>query len=99
MVDALSRADIAAAHLPEKEQRLLEYVAKLTRHSYRVTAEDAQSLRDAGWSDAQIAEAVFVSGLFALFNRVADAFGLMDPGFREMAARGEQPPVPAQHSS
>jgi len=33
-------------------------------------------LRDAGWSEDQIAEAVYVIALFAFFNRVADAFGV-----------------------
>ncbi|PYX23747.1 MAG: peroxidase, partial [Acidobacteria bacterium] len=33
-------------------------------------------LRDAGWSEDQIAEAVYVTAMFAFFNRVADAFGV-----------------------
>jgi alkylhydroperoxidase family enzyme len=35
-----------------------------------------QKLRDAGWSEDQIAEAVYVTAMFAFFNRVADAFGV-----------------------
>ena len=35
-----------------------------------------QKLRDAGWSENQIAEAVYITALFAFFNRVADAFGV-----------------------
>ena len=45
-----------------------------------------QRLRDAGWTDPQIAEAVYITALFAFFNRVADAFGLEDPGYRQMAS-------------
>ena len=30
-------------------------------------------------SDEQIAEAVYITALFAFFNRVADAFGLDNP--------------------
>jgi alkylhydroperoxidase family enzyme len=33
-------------------------------------------LRDAGWKEEQIAEAVYIIALFAFFNRVADAFGV-----------------------
>jgi alkylhydroperoxidase family enzyme len=33
-------------------------------------------LRDAGWTEDQIAEAVYVTAMFAFFNRVADAFGV-----------------------
>ena len=29
-----------------------------------------------GWSEDQIAEAVYVIAMFAFFNRVADAFGV-----------------------
>jgi alkylhydroperoxidase family enzyme len=35
-----------------------------------------QKLRDSGWSEDQIAEAVYVIAMFAFFNRVADAFGV-----------------------
>jgi alkylhydroperoxidase family enzyme len=35
-----------------------------------------QKLRDAGWTESQISEAVYVVALFAFFNRVADAFGV-----------------------
>ena len=33
-------------------------------------------MRDAGWSENQISEAVYITALFAFFNRVADAFGV-----------------------
>ena len=48
----------------------------ITRHAYRSTSDDVQRLRDAGWSEDQIAEAVYITALFAFFNRVADAFGV-----------------------
>jgi alkylhydroperoxidase family enzyme len=35
-----------------------------------------QKLRDSGWKEDQIAEAVYITALFAFFNRVADAFGV-----------------------
>ena len=34
----------------EADRVLLEWVALLTRHSYRNTAEDVQQVRDAGWT-------------------------------------------------
>ena len=54
----------------------MEYVELVTRAAYRSTAEDVQKLRDAGWKEEQIAEAVYITALFAFFNRVADAFGI-----------------------
>ena len=48
----------------------------MTDAAYRTTPEDVQKLRDAGWSENQISEAVYITALFAFFNRVADAFGV-----------------------
>ena len=42
----------------------------------RSTAEDVEKLRAVGWTEDQIAEAVYVIAMFAFFNRVADAFGV-----------------------
>ena len=80
---ALSRGDLAAAALPDHERALLDFVELLTRHAYRTTQEHVQLVRDAGWTDEQIAECVYITALFAFFNRVADAFGLADPGYRQ----------------
>jgi alkylhydroperoxidase family enzyme len=54
----------------------LEYVELVTNAAYKTTPEDVQRLRDAGWEEDQIAEAVYVTAMFAFFNRVADAFGV-----------------------
>jgi alkylhydroperoxidase family enzyme len=54
----------------------MDYVELVTRAAYRTTTADVQTLRNAGWRDEQIAEAVYVTALFAFFNRVADAFGV-----------------------
>lgn len=48
----------------------------MTEAAYRTTADDVQKLRDHSWTEDQIAEAVYVTALFAFFNRVADAFGV-----------------------
>ncbi len=54
----------------------MDYVELVTHAASRTTHEDVQRLRDAGWSENQIAEAVYVTAMFAFFNRVADAFGV-----------------------
>jgi alkylhydroperoxidase family enzyme len=77
----LSRADIDAAPIPENERALMRFVEIVTKHAYKTTDEDVQRLRDLGWTDPQIAEAVYIAALFAFFNRVADAFGLDDPNY------------------
>ena len=79
---ALRDGDLNAADLTPKQRLLLEFVATLTRHAYRITDEQVQGLREAGWTDAQIAEAVYDGALFNLFVRLADAFDIHpDPSF------------------
>jgi alkylhydroperoxidase family enzyme len=58
------------------ERQLLEFVGTLTRHAYRITDDQVDGLRRAGWSDEQIAEAVYDGALFNLFVRLADAFDI-----------------------
>ena len=73
---ALRDGDLDRASVTPAERLLLEFVGTLTRHAYRITDEQVQGLRDAGWSDAQIAEAVYDGALFNLFVRLADAFDI-----------------------
>jgi hypothetical protein len=57
-----------------------------------VTDEQVEHLREMGWTDEQLAECVYITALFAFFNRVADAFGLEDPNyFQAPPARGGEP--------
>ena len=53
----------------------------ITRAAYRSTHQDVQKLRAAGWLEEQIAEAVYVTAMFAFFNRVADAFGVLSQDY------------------
>jgi alkylhydroperoxidase family enzyme len=80
-VQALARRDLPGASVSETEHALLELVEKVTLHAYKTTAEDVQRLRQHGWSEEQIAEAVYITALFAFFNRVADAFGIVSQGY------------------
>lgn len=96
---SLARADVEGAPLAEPEKALLRFVRIVTQHAYRTTDEDVQGLREQGWTDAQIAECVYITALFAFFNRVADAFGIQDPGyFTNPPARGGEPIVPRDPS-
>ena len=75
-MNAIRQGKLDDAGLTSAERVLLDYVELITKAASRSTAEDVQKLRDAGWSDDQISEAVYVTALFAFFNRVADAFGV-----------------------
>ena len=85
-MQAIAEGNLDKAELTSAERVLLEYVTKVTEAAYRTTEEDVQILRDHGWSEPQIAEAVYIAALFAFFNRVADAFGISPQGYLEMNA-------------
>ncbi|MGA3034863.1 MAG: hypothetical protein ABSD70_16375 [Terracidiphilus sp.] len=85
-MQALANGKLDEAELSPAERALLDYVTKVTEAAYRTTAEDVQTLRDHGWTEPQIAEAVYITAMFAFFNRVADAFGIPPQGYLEMNA-------------
>ena len=63
----------------DAERLLLEFVGTLTLHAYRITDQQVDGLRQTGWTDEQIAEAVYDGALFNLFVRLADAFDIHPP--------------------
>lgn len=77
--EALRDGNLDAAPITGAERLLLEFIGTLTKHAYRITDEQVQGLRDVGWTDAQIAEAVYDGALFNLFVRLADAFDIHPP--------------------
>ena len=50
---ALRDGDLDAAGLSEKERILLEFAGTITTAAYRVTDEQVQALRDAGWTTSR----------------------------------------------
>jgi len=73
---ALQEGSLTSTALTQAEQALLTFVQKVSLQSNRVTPADMESLRQSGWNNLQIAEAIHLTALFATFNRVASAFGL-----------------------
>jgi alkylhydroperoxidase family enzyme len=79
LADALRDGDLDAAGLEPPERLLLEFAGTIAKAAYRVTDEQVEGLRGAGWTDEQIAEAAYVAALFSLFVRLADTFGIEPP--------------------
>lgn len=73
---AIVEGKLNEAGLTPAERALLDYVELITHAAYRSTFEDVEKLRAAGWKEEQISEAVYITAMFAFFNRVADAFGV-----------------------
>jgi alkylhydroperoxidase family enzyme len=101
-VDLIGNGEAEKANLPVKEHLLMAYVKTLTLEPAKVTDEQVEGLRKAGWTDDQISEASFDTALFAFFNRMAEAYGLdygdrgwFPPELRSPAAKlfGGEPPA------
>ena len=89
-VDAARSGDIAAFTDDEETGRFFPLAEKITRHAYKVTDDDIQRLREHGWSDEKILEAVGVVVFFNLINRLADTLGIADDDFQAEVERARE---------
>jgi alkylhydroperoxidase family enzyme len=80
---AVLEGKLDEAGLTAAERALMDYVKLITEASFTSTREDVQRLRELGWAENQIAEAVYITAMFAFFNRVADAFGIPPQNYLE----------------
>jgi alkylhydroperoxidase family enzyme len=62
----------------------MEYVKLITENSAASTRRDVEKLLALGWKEDQVAEAVYITAMFAFFNRVADSFGIAPQNYLEM---------------
>jgi uncharacterized peroxidase-related enzyme len=70
------REDFANAPITPQERVMLEYVVKLSKDATRVTPEDHECLRGAGFDDRGILQITLIAAWFNYINRVADALGV-----------------------
>jgi uncharacterized peroxidase-related enzyme len=63
------------ADLPVADKALLNFALKLNRQATKVTNEDIDGLRRYGFSDAQVLEAILVTGLARFANLVSAGLG------------------------
>lgn len=73
---ALLACDLRSDTFSRQDRTLLEFARKITHDSQAIDPFDIAAMRESGWTDLQIAEAIHVTALFASFNRVVNAFGL-----------------------
>ena len=79
MICALQDGDLNAQLFTSAELALLKFAGKVNANSPPITRTDVEVAISAGWTEAQVAEAVHIAGLFAAFNRIANGFGLPSP--------------------
>ena len=70
------RRDYRQANLSEQDRTMLDFVVRLTRAAYKLTAEDLQKLRAVGFDDVGILQITLIASWFNYINRVADALGV-----------------------
>lgn len=72
--------DLEGAPVGRKLMALLSYCKKLTETPSRLTLADAQAVKDAGWPEAALEDAVHVTALFNYYNRLMDGHGITPRG-------------------
>lgn len=68
--------NVETSALDERHKALFRFVDKVNQDSPRITREDLDSLREAGWDDESIYFAITVCALFNFYNRWIDATGV-----------------------
>jgi uncharacterized peroxidase-related enzyme len=74
-VEALEK-DYASAPITSQERVMLDHVIKLTLDATKVSKEDIDGLRAAGFDDRGILQITLIASWFNYINRVADALGV-----------------------
>ncbi len=68
---------VDAIDTDEKEKKLLNFCIKAAgKENYKIVKEEVDSLKDIGWSEKQILEAVAITGYFNYINTLSNVFGL-----------------------
>jgi uncharacterized peroxidase-related enzyme len=68
---------VDAMNIDAKEKALLNFCLRAAqKDSYKILKEDIDSIRDLGYSDVQILEAVAITGYFNYINTLSNVFGL-----------------------
>ena len=75
MADAIE-ADWENAAIDDKRRAMLSFAVKLTATPAAMTPDDAQTLRDVGFSDRDILDITEVVAYYAYANRIADGLGI-----------------------
>ncbi len=75
LADALME-DYRTAPVQSEMKQLLAFAEKMAVDASRITREDIERLRNAGFSDRAILDAAHVTGFFSYMNRVVQALGI-----------------------
>lgn len=74
--------------IDHKTKGLLRLAEKTTITPHKITEEDINKLKELGFNDKEILEAVFVAAGFNMIDRLADALGTPLDNFVESMTKG-----------
>jgi uncharacterized peroxidase-related enzyme len=82
------KTDYTTAPIDAPTRALLDYAVKVTREQWNCTREDIRKLRDMGFKDEDILDAVQIMALFNYFTRMADGLGVeLNAGYATLGAK------------
>jgi alkylhydroperoxidase family enzyme len=68
---------VDAIQTDDKEKALLNFCIKASgKENYKILKEEIDALKEMGWSDVQVIEAVAITGYFNYINTLSNVFGL-----------------------
>ena len=68
---------VDAINTDDKDKALLNFCIKAAKKdSYKILKEEIDALKDMGWSDIQVVEAVAITGYFNYINTLSNVFSL-----------------------
>ena len=79
VADALM-SDYRTAPIEPEMKHLLSFAEKMAGDASKITPEDIEKIRSAGFSDRAILDAAHVTGFFSYMNRVVQALGADSQG-------------------
>ncbi|MEM7068411.1 MAG: peroxidase-related enzyme [Pseudomonadota bacterium] len=68
--------DIGTANVSEKMKSMLQYVEKLNTLPNKLVQADVDAVLEQGWSEEALFEAIEVTGLFNMMNRIVEGGGV-----------------------
>lgn len=70
--------DFRTSPLSDKDKALFAFIEKVNRQSNQIAQADVDEVKQAGWPEEAIYDAITVCALFNFYNRWIDATGVHD---------------------
>jgi len=89
LVDAVLE-DYRTAPIDDREKALFGFIEKMNEQSNQIRRDDIDRLKQAGWTEEAIYDAITVCALFRFYNAWIDATGVHDLPAEAYALSGKR---------